>query len=598
MNWKQTALLVCVLVLAAAAIASTPETRLMRYPDISRDQVVFVYAGDLWVAPRAGNALARRLTAHPGDELFPKFSPDGQRIAFTGEYDGNSDVYVIPAEGGEPRRLTFHPSSDLVLGWTPDSKKVLFRSDRYSSSARYHRLFLVPVEGGFPEVLPVPRGGLTSFSPDGQRIAYNPWGREFRTWKRYRGGWATRIAVYDLKRNTYEELPRVNANDMFPMWHRDAIYFASDRDGVMNLYRYDLGNKRVRKLTDYKEYDVKWPSLGPDAIVFENGGQLYSYDLTNGRTSPIPVRVASDLVVARPEIKGVADRIRTYALSPTAARALFEARGDIFTVPIKHGSTRNLTDTPDVHERGPAWSPDGDWVAYLSDRTGEYELYVRPQKGGEEIRITSDGSVYRWGPIWSPDNQKLLYWDKKLRLWYVDKEEKKPVLIDQSEYGGFTGADWSPDSRWVTYSKADTNFFRSVFLYSLEQKKVFPITNSFYNDFDPVFDQNGKYLYFISERFFFPSSGEFDNRFNYHHTAGIFAVTLKADEPSPFAPQSDEEKAEEEKKDEKEKKEGAAAEKKEPVAPAVEETKTEGQKAEEKKSEERKAEEEKKEVKP
>ena len=555
MKWMKTFLLVCVVLLGTALTAATPETRLMRYPDISRDQVAFVYAGDLWVAPRAGGP-ARRLTAHPGDELFPKFSPDGRWIAFTGQYDGNSDVFVIPAEGGEPRRLTYHPSSDNVLGWTPDGKKILFRSTRSSYTTRFRRLFLVPVEGGLPEVLPVPRAGLTSFSPDGRRIAYNPVSREARTWKRYRGGWTMYIGLYDLQQNTYQELPRANANDMFPMWHGDSIYFASDREGAVNLYRYDLGSKRVRRLTNYKEYDVKWPSLGPDAIVYENGGLLYSYDLSSERARKISVSVASDLTVARAEIKTVANRIRTFALSPSGVRALFEARGDIFTLPVEHGSARNLTATPGVHELNPAWSPDGKWVAYLSDATGEYELYLRPQKGGEEMRVTSDGGVYRFGPRWSPDSKKLLYWDKTQRLWYVDIEEKKPVLIDQQEYGAFsssiTDGVWSPDSRWVAYSKGGRNLSNSAYLYSLEQKKVFPVTNSFYNDFNPAFDQNGKYLYFLSQRFFHPSSGQFDQRFNYHNATGIFAVTLKAGEPSPFAPRSDEEKEPEEEKNGKE----------------------------------------------
>jgi len=566
MNKLRLFVLLGILLVGTVAISAPPETRLMRYPDISKDQVVFVYAGDLWVSPRAGNALARRLTAHPGDELFPKFSPDGKWIAFTGEYDGNGDVFVIPAEGGEPRRLTFHPGGDLVLGWTRDSKKILFRSTRASWTTRIQRLFLVPVEGGLPETLPLPLGGLTSFSPDGKRIAYNPNVQEFRTWKRYRGGWVVYIGLYDLQQNTYEELPRVNANDMFPMWHGNHIYFISDRDKVMNLFRYDLTSKKTEKLTDYKEYDIKWPSLGPDAIIYENGGQLFRYDLAGGRAQQVPVSVASDLVTARPEIKSVAERIRVWTLSPTGVRALFEARGDIFTVPTKHGSTRNLTDSPGVHELNPAWSPDGKWVAYLSDRTGEYEIYLRPQKGGEEIRVTSDGDCYRYGPLWSPDSKKLLYWDKKLRLWYTDVEAKKPVLIDTDEYQEFNAGDWSPDSLWVTYAKTDPNLATSIYLYSLEQKKVFRVTDSFYSDFNPVFDHNGKYLYFLSDRFFFPSGGRFDPRFNYYNTTGVFAVTLKADEASPFGPRSDEEKEAEEEK----KKEGEAK-------PAVEEKKPEGE---------------------
>lgn len=534
------------------------ESRLMRFPDVHKDHIVFVYAGDLWLAPRQGGA-ARRLTSHVGEELFPKFSPDGQWIAFTGEYDGNADVYVIPTQGGEPRRLTYHPSSDLVLGWTPDSQKVLFGSGRYSVPVATRRLFLVSLAGGFPEMLQIPRAGPTSFSPDGQRIAYNPTSREFRTWKRYRGGLQMYIGMFDLQKNTYEELPRVNANDMFPMWHGTAIYFASDRDGVMNLYRYDLRNRQTRRLTDYREYDVKWPSLGPDAIIYENGGYLYTLDLDGHKTRKVSITVAGDLIEARPEIKTAASHIRTYNLSPSGTRALFGARGDVFTLPVKHGSVRNLTDTPGVHELNPVWSPDGQWVAYLSDKTGEYELYLMPQKGGEEVRVTSDGTVYRYGPIWSPDSKKLLYWDKRQRLYYVDIDEKKSALIDQNDmgFGGLTGSDWSPDSQWVVYTKAEPNFNSSIYLYSLADKKVTRLTDGFYTDHDPVFDHNGKYLYFLSHRHFHPSGSAFDNRFGYHHVDGIFAITLKADEPSPFAPRSDEEEA---KKEEAEKKPESKAE--------------------------------------
>ncbi|MEE8201524.1 MAG: hypothetical protein V3R29_10195, partial [Candidatus Acidoferrales bacterium] len=568
-------LLLCLLVLGTVALATPPETRLARYPDISRDLVVFVYAGDLWTTPRAGG-LARRLTVHPGDERFPKFSPDGRWIAFTGEYDGNADVFVIPAEGGEPRRLTYHPGTDMVLGWTPGGTHVLFRSTRVSWTTRFQRLFLVPLEGGLPEPLPVPRGGLTSFSADGQKIAYNPVAREFRTWKRYRGGWAQYIGIYDLEQNTYEELPRVNANDMFPMWHGDGIYFVSDREGVMNLYRYDVNTRRTRRLTRYRDYDIKWPSLGPDAIIYENGGRLYAFDLERERPTPIPVSVASDLIVARAEIKPVAENIRVYNLSPNAVRALFEARGELFTVPVEHGSTRNLTNTPGVHELNPVWSPDGQWVAYLADPTGEYEIYLVPQKGGEPVRITFDGRVYRYGPLWSPDSQKLLFWDKEHKLWYVDIEEKQPVLIDQDSYDDFDGGDWSPDSRWVVYTKHEPSFSQSIYLYSLEQKKTFPVTDSFYNDFDPVFDQNGKNLYFLSDRFFFPSSGQFDARFNYYNTTGIFAVTLQADEPSPFPLRSDEEDVKEGKEEQEEKEEQAgegeeAQEQEQPEEPQPEE---------------------------
>src|SRR5271163_293183 len=537
---------------AAADQVPPGPTRLLRYADISKDRVVFAYAGDLWIASREGG-VARRLTSHVGDELYPKFSPDGKWIAFTGEYDGNPDVYIISAEGGEPKRLTFHPSNDIVLGWTPDGKNILFRSDRFSVPlGRSTKLYLVSPQGGTAKPLPVPRGDLTSFSPDGTKIAYLETSQEFRTWKRYRGGWSLPIAIYDLKKNTYEELPKTAGMDMFPMWHGNSIYFISDREGIMNLFSYDLASKQTKKLTDYQEFDIKWPSLGPDAIVYENGGLLYEYNLTSGKTRNIPIEVRAEDIEARPEFKSVAQNIGGAAISPSGVRAVVEARGNIFTVPAEHGSVRILTtDHSSIHELNPAWSPDGKWIAYLSDKSGEYELYTRPQMGGDETRITSDGSIYRFGPTWSPDSKKLAYWDKSNQLWYVSLDDKKPVRVDTSDYGLINDASWSPDSLWLTYSKPHRRGSNDVFLYSLGTKKITEVSAGFYNDNNPVFDENGKYLYFISTRYFYPSIGQLDQRYNYYSTDGVFAVTLKADEPSPFKPESDEEKAADENKDKK-----------------------------------------------
>jgi tricorn protease len=544
----------------ASNTAAQSETRLMRFPDIWRDQVVFAYAEDLWMASTKGGP-ARRLTAHPGDELYPKFSPDGKWIAFTAEYDGNSDVFVIPATGGEPKRLTFHPGVDMVLGWSPDGR-ILFRSSRASDLPDYSRLFLISPQGGVPEMLSVPRASLVTFSDDGQRIAYNFTSQEFRTWKRYRGGWKSPIALFDLKKHTYEPLPTTEAMDMFPMWHGDAVYFISDGDGVMNLHRYDLGSKKISKLTNYTEYDIKWPSLGPDAIIYENGGLLYSYDLTKGAISHIPIYVASDEITARPEFRSVGNRISSFGISPSGTRALFEARGEVFTVPAEHGSPRNLTNSPAVHELSPTWSPDGKWIAYFSDRTGEFELYIRPQKGGDEVRVTRDGDAtrYRYSPVWSPDSKKIAYSDKKLRLWFVDIDKKEPVLVDSAEYPSRMTAAWAPDSRWMAYVKPTNGRGpEAIFLYSLESKKAHKVSQELYDDGDPVFDSEGKYLYFLSNRFFYPIASNIDQRFSYKNTTGIFALTLKADEAAPFGPQNDEEKDEAEKKADGDKKGDAAA---------------------------------------
>jgi len=551
-NLTRTLLLPAVAALLSAAAPSPTETRLMRFPDIHEDQVVFVYAEDLWISSTHGGA-ARRLTAHPGDEVYPKFSPDGKWIAFTGEYDGNSDVFVVPAAGGEPQRLTYHPGADIVLGWSPDGR-ILFRSSRASDLPDYGRLFLISPEGGVPEMLSIPRVSLASFSADGQRIAYNMTSQEQRTWKRYRGGWKSPIAIFDLQKHTYEPFPTTEAMDMFPMWRGNAVYFISDRDGVMNLYRCDLPGKKITKITNYTEYDVKWPSLGGDTIVYENGGLLYSYDVKKGgQPVQIPIHVGTDAVAARPEMRNVGNRVSAFGISPTAARAVFEARGDIFTVPAEHGSPRNLTSSA-FHEIEPVWSPDGKWIAYFSDRTGEYELYLRPQKGGDEVRITTDGNElrYRYNPVWSPDSKKIAYSDKKLRMWYVDIDQKQPVQVDHWDYPSRPPVSWSPDSRWIAYTKpANAVGKDNMYLYNLESKKVTGISQGLFDDGSPIFEPEGKYLYFVSNRFFYPSSGNFDQRFNYNYTTGIFALTLKADEAAPFAPQSDEEKDPDAKKDEK-----------------------------------------------
>ena len=584
--------------------AAPVETRLMRFPDIWNDQVVFVYAEDLWVASTKGGQ-ARRLTAHPGDELYPKFSPDGKWIAFTGEYDGNSDVFVVPASGGEPKRLTYHPAGDMVLGWSPDGR-ILFRSNRASDLPDYSRLFLISPEGGLPEMLSVPRASLVSFSADGQRIAYNFTSQEMRTWKRYRGGWKSPIALFDLKKHTYDPLPTTEAMDMFPMWSGNAVYFISDRDGVMNLYRCDLATKKITKLTTYTEYDIKWPSLGPNSIVYENGGLLYSYDLKKGAVSHIPVYVSSDDVTARAEFRNVGGRIDSAAISPTGARALFAARGDIFTVPAEHGSPRNLTNTPGAHEVSPEWSPDGKWIAYFSDRSGEYELYLRPQKGGDEVRITNDGlkTRYLYALAWSPDSKKISYSDKKLRLWYVDIEKKEPVLVDTSDYPTQMSASWSPDSRWMAYTKPVNGYdMTAIYLYSLDPKKSYKVSQELYDDGNPVFDPDGKYLYFLSNRFFYPSQSNIDTRFNYNYTTGIFALTLKADEAAPFGPQSDEEKNPDDKKadaDKKDDKKADADKKDEKATPkdGDKEAKSDEKKPDEKKADEKKPDEKKAEVKP
>jgi tricorn protease len=547
---------ILLLILAFAISGSTqemPEGRMMRFPDIYKDKIVFMYGGDLWLASSAGGD-ARRITSDAGRELFPKFSPDGKWIAFTGQYDGNFNVYVMPAQGGQPKQLTFYqgaaaPLSDRmgihneVVTWFPDSKRILFLSRRDASNGWTKRPFSVSIEGGLPEPLPVSEGGLTSFSPDGTKIAYNPIFRNFRTWKRYTGGLAQAIAIYDLKNNSVEDLPHTEWTDSFPMWHGNTIYFSSDRgpEHHFNLYSYDLGSKQVEQRTHFTDFDVMWPSLGPDSIIFENGGYLYTFDLDSKQQNKLSVSLPGDRNQIMKHWTGVARNITDFDISPEGKRAVFGARGDVFTVPAKEGSVRNLTRTPGIREKSVAWSPDGRWIVYVSDRTGEDELYIAPQDGmGKEQQITSGYKGFKYAPTWSPDSKKLAWSDKDCRLWYTDVNDKKQAQIDQGKYGEILNYSWSPDSKWLAYDKNAENLFSVVHLYSLASSKITPVTTSMTNSFAPVFDPDGKYLYFLSDRDFNEVLGNVDFEFSNPKTTRIYVVTLRADEPSPFQPLSDE----------------------------------------------------------
>ena len=592
-------------VAACAAILGSQETRegrLLRFPDVYKDKIVFSYAGDLWLVSTSGG-VARRVTSHSGLEIFPKFSPDGSQIAFTGEYDGNPNVYVIPAEGGQPKQLTFEAPptrepermgvENEVISWMPDGKSILFLSRRDTFNTWFGRLFMVPTTGGLPTRLPLDKGGLTSFSPDGNQIAYNRIFRNFRTWKRYTGGMAQKISIYDLKTNHYEQIDtQYQGTDTFPMWHGDTIYFDSDQgpERRMNLFAYSTKTKQIRQLTHFKEFDVNWPSLGPDSIVFENGGYLYLFDLASEKATKVTVQVPGDLDLARKHWDNTSKLITTADLSPDGKRAAFSARGDVYTVPAKEGSIRNLTRTPGIREEDVAWSPDGKWIAYISDRTGEEELYIIPQDGtGKETRITFDGSMHRLQPTWSPDSKKLMYADKSLRLFYVDIDEKKPVQIDQGKYADLTDYNWSPDSKWVAYAKVHENGNPVIYLYSFEDKKIAPVTTDFTGSVNPVFDPDGKYLYFISARDYNETLGVYDFEFSNPKPFRIYAVTLRADTPSPFAPQSDEVEVKKPNPDEKEQvKPGEPEQKPETPKAGPKTQKPEEKKAEEKKPEEKK----------
>ena len=521
----------------------TPDARMLRFPDVSADQIVFVYTGDLWIVPRHGGT-ARRLSSPKGPEMFPKFSPDGSRIAFSGNYDGNTDVYLVWADGGTPERLTHHPDGDLVVDWYPDGQSVLYRSRMKSPSNRFNRFFRQPVSGGLPETLPLAYGELASFSPDGTRMALQLISRESRTWKRYRGGMASDLWIYDFMNNTSEKFTDFAGTDALPMWHEDTIYFLSDRDErkKLNIWAYALQTKDVRQVTRFTEYDVKWPSLGPETIVFENGGQLHLLDLATEVSKAVEVRVPTDLPHLRPEIKTVSNSIQNFSVSPSGKRALFEARGEIFTVPEKHGSARNLTNTSGVAERYPAWSPDGRHVAYFSDRTGEYELYIRPGDGkGKEKQITQGGSAFRYRPLWSPDSEKIAFSDKTGSLFVTNVPDGEIRFVDKDEWQTMSSYVWSADSRWLAYSRRGANRHGNIMICDTNDATVHQVTSDFYDDTNPVFDVGGKYLFFRSNRAFRPTYGDMDSTWIYPLSTQLFAVTLTSDLDSLLAPRSDEE---------------------------------------------------------
>ena len=521
------------------------ECRLLRQPDIQGDRIVFVYAGDLWTVARSGG-VAERLTSSDGVELFPKFSPDGRTVAFTAEYDGNLDAFAIPVEGGEPTRLTWHPSPDQVAEWYPDGKSILLRSRRASALQRFDRFLRVPAQGGFEEQLPLPTGGYASFSPDGGQLAFVSPSYDNRTWKRYRGGDAPQIWTYDFRRNASEKITDWPGPNEWPMWHERTVYYCSDQGGrTANLWAYDVDQKTRRQVTRFTEYDVKWPSIGADAIVFENGGYLYVMDLPGGTPKRIQVLVPDDKPGARAQYRNVSQWITDFDLSPGAKRAVFAARGDLFTVPAEKGDARSLTQTPGWRERDPAWSPDGKWIAYLSDQTGEYELWVIPGDGsGSARQVTTGGSTFRFAPRWSPDSKKLAFSDKTLTLWWCDVASGRLTKVDKAEYGEIHDYAWTPDSKWLAYSKPNAAGFSQLQLYALDGGGVTTVTTGMTDDFSPAFDPEGNHLYFISRRTLNPEYGAFEFNFQFSATDKIYALSLRDTVLTPVPPQSDEETGE------------------------------------------------------
>ena len=541
---------VVIVVGAGAAFAQPSDHLMLQRPTVSQTQIVFVHAGDLWSVPRQGGA-AHRLTTGPGVETSPLFSPDGTKLAFTGEYDGNVDVFVMPAAGGVPKRLTWHPTADTVLGWTPDGSRVLFTSTRTASS-RFAELFTIGLDGGLPERLPLPTAAEGAFSPDGSRMAYVPIQRAFATWKRYRGGRTTPIWLATLANSRIEKVPRDNSNDFNPMWVGDTVYFLSDRDGRVTLYSYDVRTKKVGRLFENDGLDLKSASAGAGAIVYEQFGSLGLYDLKTGRRSPVPVTVAGDYPEVRERLLRVGSALTNAHISPTGARAVFEAHGEVLTVPAEKGDPRNLSNTPGVMDRDPAWSPDGKTIAWFSDESGQYALHLGAQSGtGDVVKIPlgEKPSIY-FTPRWSPDSKRIAFTDSHQTLWCVDVDTKKPVRVDEDRFWSRSGdifqPAWSPDSRWLAYAKRLPNYLGAVFLYSAGDGKTLRVTDGMSDARTPVFDADGKYLYFTASTDAGASLQPDIHSFSRPSSRNLYLVVLSKEEPSPFAPESDEEKPAEE----------------------------------------------------
>lgn len=533
--------LIVALIAFATTVSAFDDARMMRFPDINRHQIVFVYAGDIWTVHSEGGP-ARQLTSHKGIELFPKLSPDGKWIAFSGEYSGSRQIHVIPAEGGTPKQLTFYNEvtnmpprggfDNIVLGWTADSKRVFFRSNRTEYGDRIGKYYTVSIEGGLEEELPIPHGGFGTLSPDNKKVAFAYIDREFRTWKRYKGGRASNLWIYDLENNTSEEITKFKGTDQIPIWQGDKIYFASDRNLWLNIFCYDTNTKQINQITNHQTFDVMWPSGSNDQIVYEHGGYIYKLDTKNNNTERVKISIKYDNPYTIPYYKNLRNDIGSLQISPTGNRVVVDARGDIFSIPTEEGTIVNLTKSQGVRDIYPTWSPDGKNIAFFNDATGEYELYlIENKQDAKPTQITTNSKGWKYPAKWSPNSKYLLYFDRSMKLQLVDITTKKTTIIDTPTSNEIRSYSFSPNSQWIAYTKNSSNNQSAIWVYNIEKATKQQLTDATFSDNSPVFSKCGNYIFFLSDRDFNLTFSDFEFNYLYNNATRIYAIALRKDSP-------------------------------------------------------------------